>query len=464
MLWWLTLAGCILGPKPETCSDNSDCRKAFGFGYTCAQEGLCAPAELNDRCTRTYPEDVFANPLKYKDAVVIGSVFSHEFDPVQLQAAELAVRQYSNDEANEGSPVAVVHCDSEEDVAYDDLDVVEAAGEVTRYLEQLDVPVVVGPSTSDEAFAAFDAARSLTIISPSATSPELSEVEPIPSEEEPGQFWRTVPPDDLQTFAIAEDMRLRGVTDVFIVYEDNSYARPLATGVADLVQANGAAADLVVYTGAENFQLSTVPDDAEVFFVSSLSEEVGNFLDLLGAAPSFDGTVFLADAAADPALFEVSADARSLFPVIRGTRPQVLGEDYDPYTDFVGNYSSVYPEGPSAESNVYASYSFDASWMALFAVEWARSQGKVDGASVSTGLLHLSGEGDAVQLNTAGLQQARAAFADGGEVDVFGASGALTYVDGEVVAPIEVWTLDPKSSDFVVDLICDSQGTCNPPQ
>jgi len=462
MVWLLTLAGCILGPKPEACSANSDCRSAFGFGYTCGEEGYCAAPAVSDRCADTFPEDLLTRPEKYKNAVVVGTIYSKEFDTVQRQSTELAIRQYLSDGNNDAYPIAVIHCDTDEDVAYaDDLTVEQAAGEVTRMFQQLEVPAIVGPSTSDEAFASFDAINggAAVVVSPSATSPELSTVEDTPAEGSPGVFWRTVPPDDLQTFAIAEDMKLRSVDSVFIVYEDNSYARPLATGVADLVGAEGIATDLVIYDALENFQLSSVPTDAEVFFVTSSSAEVGDFLDLLGASPAFQGTVFLADAAADPALFSVSPAARSLFPVIRGTRPQVLTEDYGPYLDFAGNYSSLYPEGPPVDSNVYASYSYDAGWMVLFGIEWARANGPITGSTISEGLLHIA-SGDPVGMNATGLQDARAAFASGADIDAFGASGQLDFVDGEVNNPIEVWVIDEANEAFVVDLVCEPGGSC----
>ena len=179
MLWALTLAGCILGPRPDTCDVNADCRDAFGFGFTCGAEGYCEPAEVNARCAETYPKDLFTNPQKYADTVVIGTIFSSTADVVQRQSAELTVRQYEGLEEDDPDalPLALIHCDTDEDVAYDDLDVEEAAGEVARFLDGLGVPAVIGPSTSDESLAAFDAAGSMMVISPSATSPELTTVE-----------------------------------------------------------------------------------------------------------------------------------------------------------------------------------------------------------------------------------------------------------------------------------------------
>jgi len=269
-----------------------------------------------------------------------------------------------------------------------------------------------------------------------------------------------VPPDDLQIFAIAEDMRLRGISDVFILYEDNSYAQPLASGVETQLLSRGVTPLTMVYPGSERFEVTEVPDNAEVLFISSQSAEVGNFLDLLGSSAAFAGSVFLTDAAADPAIFDVSVQAESLFPVVRGTRPQVLVQ-YDPYTNFVANYTSVFPEGPPATTNGFAAYSFDAGWMVLFGLEWARANGPITGATISEGLLHL-GSGEETPLNINGVQDARAAFEGGADVDVFGASGSLDFVDGEVNYPIEVWTLGA-SDDFVVELLCEPGGSCQPP-
>lgn len=462
MLWWF-LAACSLGPSPESCSTNGQCRDAFGFGYVCAETAYCEPVAVPGRCATTWPEDVFSAPEKYKDALVVGTIYSQEYDEVQRKSTELAFRQYDADPANDGQPVALVHCDTDENVSYDDLDVEAAAAEVTRFLgSDLGVQAIVGPSTSSESLEAVPVADTYdtVMVSPSATSPSLTLVESPPTEGIPGTFWRTVPPDELQTFAIAEDMRLRGVDQLYVIYEDNAYGQPLGQGVADLFQ--GSTVDVVAYTDLTNLSIAAVPDEGEVLFVSSQSSDVARFLDSLGAVGSFDGTLFFADAAADPSLFSVSADARALFPRIRGTRPQVLTEGYDPYTDFVAAYASVFAQdGAGADSNAYASYSYDAGWMVLFGAARARAvDGRVTGEGISRAFLHLL-EGQAVGLGASGYQTASAAFAAGDDVDVFGASGALDYVAGEVDNNIEVWVV--VDDEFVVDLVCESGGSCEPP-
>jgi branched-chain amino acid transport system substrate-binding protein len=463
-MWWWLLSGCLLGPKPTPCTSNPECRDAFGFGYVCADD-YCAPAEVPARCETTWPEDLLTAPEKYRDALVVGTIYSREFDEVQRKSTELAFRQYAADETNDGMLVALMHCDTDEDVAYDDLDVVAAAAEVTRIMTaDLGIPAIVGPSTSGESLEVIaPAARGgAVVVSPSATSPELAAAEPLPTEAEPGTFWRTVPPDDLQTFAIAEDMRLRGVSELYVIYEDNAYGRPLGTGVADLF--SGGNAQVVSYTNLANLSVSAIPDTAEVLFVSSQSADVASFLDSLGSVGDFTGTVFLADAAADPSLFTVSPQARSLFPRIRGTRPQVLTDGYDPYTDFVGAYSGVFAQdGAGADSNAYASYSYDAGWMVLVGAAWAQAnEGEITGQGISRAFLHVL-QGPAVQLNAAGYQTAVASFAAGDDIDVFGASGPLDWVDGEVDNNIEVWVIDDGNDDFVVDLVCSTDAGCRAP-
>lgn len=461
-MWWL-LAACSLGPSPDGCTTNAECRDAFGFGFECAESSYCEPVEVPARCENTWPPDVFSAPEKYKDALVVGTIYSREYDEVQRKSTELAFRQFDADPANADALVALVHCDTDEDVAYDDLDVVAAAAEVTRFLgEDLGVQAIVGPSTSSESLEVVPVAEAFdtVIVSPSATSPSLTLVESPPTEGIPGTFWRTVPPDELQTFAIAEDMRLRGVDDLYVIYEDNAYGQPLGQGVADLFQ--GSTVEVVSYTDLTNLSIAAVPDEAEVLFVSSQSADVARFLDSLGAVGSFQGTLFFADAAADPGLFTVSPEARALFPSIRGTRPQVLTEGYDPYTDFVAAYAGVFAQdGAGADSNAYASYSYDAGWMVLFGAARARAvDGDVTGEGISRSFLHFL-EGPAVGLGAAGYQTALGSFAAGDDIDVFGASGALDYVAGEVDNNIEVWVI--VDDEFVVDLVCESGGTCEPP-
>ncbi len=469
MMWLALLTGCILGPRPERCSANSDCRDAFGFGSVCGDDGYCAPVRVDPRCTETWPEDLFRNAENYSDHVVIGSIFNMPFDEPQRLSAELAVRNAWDAEDTSGVYghfVAIVHCDNAEDINIDDQNSVESAVSSAQFLvDELGIQAIVGPSTSDESFAVFDAASpgGAITISPSATSPDLTPVGGFPTDQSPGLFWRTAPPDDLQAFAIAQDLLDRGAESIVILYEESSYASSLA----DAVQANfeGGGRTVVTNSYADGTALAqliprTFDEGAdEVVYFTGESADVVTFLDTASVTPAYVGVpIFLADAAADTALFDVSGGA-AMLPFVRGSRPQVpQGQRYN---DFSINYNAEYGESP--DESVFTSYAFDASWLALYGAMWADIEGKpVSGENIGRGIRQLS-RGDTLDIGYFTLGQVRSAFEAGDSVDIEGASGGLDYDEqtGEVSNPIEVWVVDPESETFVPVKVCQPGGACD---
>jgi ABC-type branched-subunit amino acid transport system substrate-binding protein len=472
----LWLMACILGPRPDACVDSAECRAAFGFGNVCSADGYCEQVTPNPRCEDTFPEDLFRNPENYADALVIGTVFNMNpsgdggapADEKQRRSAELAIRNTRDAERTNGDygqEVAIVHCDNGDNIAYDNLQAVDAAGEAARFLaEDLGIPAIIGPSTSDEAFAVFGAASAhdAIVISPSATSPTLTELGGLPTEDEPGLFWRTVPPDDLQAFAISRDLLDRGVTSIVILHQESSYA----TALADAVEVNYAGggrtvtklsyADLTSLSNQANDVFDAAAD--EVLFFSSETLDVVTFLDLAGIIPeAADRPIFLADAAADSVLFDVGPAGAALFPNVRGSRPAVPeGPIFD---DFASSYFSVYNDQPN--DSVFTSYTFDAAWLALYGAVHARQEGAVTGTSIGQGILRLQ-SGPSLEVGYTSLGDVRDALEAGETVDIVGASGPLDYdaVTGEVSNAIEIWVVDVATESFVPVKICVPGDEC----
>ena len=469
MILLTLLTGCILGPKPDSCTTNADCRDAFGFANVCGEDGYCAAVDVNPRCTTTWPEDLFRKPENYGDHLILGSIFNMPFDEKQRLSAELAVRNAWDAQDADGAYgryVAIVHCDNSENLDYDDLDSVSAAGAAAAFLvDELGIQAIIGPSTSDESFSVFDAASpgGAITISPSATSPDLTELGGYPTPDAPGLFWRTSPPDDLQAYVIARDLLDRGVTRIAILYEESSYATSLADAVTAGFEGGGRTITSRSYSnGTElaNLIAPTFEDpDSEVVFLTGETADVVTFLD--GAANNPDNigrNIFLADAAADAVLFDVGLGA-ALLPTVRGTRPQVpQGTRFD---SFSNNYLTVYGESP--DDSVYTSYAFDAAWLALYGAMWADVNGvPLSGDAVGTGILQLT-EGPITEIGYFTIAEVRAAFERGETVNIEGASGSLDFdpVTGEVSNPIEVWVVDQGSEAFVPVKLCVPGGDCD---
>jgi len=463
----LVLSGCILGPRPDSCDANADCRDAFGFGNVCGAEGYCEPVELIARCDSTYPEDLFDRPENYPDVLVLGSIFNVPFDEKQQLSVELAIRNIRDAERQGGPyqrPVAIVHCDNADDIAYDNLTTVDAAAASATFLvEELGVQAIIGPSTSDESFAVFDAASvgGAITISPSATSPTLTDLGGLPSGNDPGLFWRTAPPDDLQAAVIAQDLSDRGVGSVVIYHQVSSYATSLAEAVDEQFSALGGDTTVISYDSDFAFtdklvQVFNDPSEEIVFFTSETSQVV-EFLDQAATAGQTGRPIFLADAAADSALFDVASGA-DILPFVRGTRPQVpTGLRIE---SFALNYNGAYSDTPL--DSVFTSYSFDAAWLALYGAMWADVNGEqVTGTTIGQGILQLS-EGTVYDIGYSSVGGIRTAFEEGASVNVEGVSGNLDYdpVTGEVSNPIEVWVVDLVAEDFDPVKLCEPGGGC----
>ena len=457
----LLLASCsaVVGQRRD-CASSDECRSQFGFGSVCGGDGLCRTLPPHPRCTRSDPPELLEHPERHGDTIVVGTIYSAtEAGQVTLRAAELAFRQARRAGGVYGRDVALLHCDPSPRVG-DELDDPVASAAVASYLAELGVPAILGPTTSARTLAAHEAlrGRDVLLVSPSATSSELEEIDDTtPDDEQPGLLWRTVPSDDLQGRVIASDMRMRGVTSLSILYRPDTYGDALAA----LVQRALAG---TIAVRADPFTPDTLAarvveladrDDDEVLFVSSILAESIGFLDAASVSDSLRARylargIFLPDSASHPQLLtEVTPAARELFANVRGTRPAVfehLGLRDELFAAFVVEYGG----DPAASS--FTAQSYDAAWLVLYGVAWALVQeDALTGTTIARGLRHVSaGLPQSIRPSTWG--DLTAAFAEGASVDVEGASGPLDYdlSTEELLAPIEVWTLQQDGASWTV--------------
>src|SRR5690606_19042928 len=215
----LVTACTVALPDPRPCVANEDCRDEFGGGSRCLPSGYCAAATLPPRCTRSYPEDLVDDPSRYQERTILATLYSFTDHLDSLRASELAVRLVdarTDARADAEEPrFAMLHCDTTP-FAGDALGDLDAIEQLAPFLvRELGVPVLVGARGSartEAAFRALDTGEAV-IVSPSATSPQLTLLEPfVPTDDAPGFLWRTVPPDSLQSAVMAADVLGRGRT------------------------------------------------------------------------------------------------------------------------------------------------------------------------------------------------------------------------------------------------------------
>lgn len=448
------LASCSLGRfESVPCTTNQTCRAAYGLGSVCAEDGLCATAELPDRCVLSEP-DPLTLPVDPAQTLLIGTLFDHSLDThlARVRSAQLALtRANGANPALEGRDFGVLHCTHEEDAAYDDLTQDEATVALAEFLAfDLGVPAILGPAASGRTEAAYNAIQGsgALLISPSATSPALTALDgATATDAEPGLLWRTAPPDSLQGVVIAEDMLERGVRQVAVVYQRGAYGEGLAEVFVDELDAGGGSVTRWPYDDAEGPSAAIVgaSDDAveEVLFISSDVDDIVTFLNAAATLSDYSAlNLFLTDAARNSdVLAGVSGDALDVFERVRGTGPSV--PDGDVYQTFVADYFDAWREDVTGYS--YTAHSYDAAWLLAYGHAWALHQeGEVTGEAIARGLRRVSNpSGAEVEVGYVDWSLARDELRDGRAFDVVGASGPLDYDSAteETRADVDVWVV-----------------------
>jgi branched-chain amino acid transport system substrate-binding protein len=465
------LAGCVLNrTEQEGCRSDTECYEAFGLGTTCNSDGFCQTRRIHPRC-ETFPAD-FTDPDRaadYKGHVIFGSISPYENDLFEQFAlsARLALQHVNDRDGIDGARgFALIMCDAAPATAdrYDDglTTSTDASVALARYLVDVwSVPAIFGPARSSEAEQVFLEIRDedVLVISASATSPTLYALDnTAPTDAQPGLLWRTAPPDDLQTQAIAADMTGPGlgrpspVDQVAVIYVNDAYGAALYDAFATAFEAGGGRdAQAFPYSATDTgqtlaqvvAQVATSATFDEVLFVSSTPEDFVSFLDIIADSPTFDGKgIFLSEAAASSEVL-AKADPRR-FPQVRGSRPRPLDRATDTvYETFLAEYQVAYDM--AIADQVFTANSYDAAWMLAAGAVWAvrRENGNVTGTNIAKGLRKLSA-GPPVIVSRIGWSDLRSSFEQGLSVNIQGASGALDYDPSteETESPIQIWGID----------------------
>ncbi|MCA9571348.1 MAG: ABC transporter substrate-binding protein, partial [Myxococcales bacterium] len=464
-------SGCSLGNIPQSpCTTSAECRDAFGFAMQCGSEGYCEALDVPDRCTRTYPTDLFTRPEEHADVVVFGTLFDHESDIDNLQSIELAFQQANTEGGLDGLEVGLVSCDYQELTDYDNDPSGVAADTALGWLaDDVGVQGVLGPAASQLVLDVWGTAEAsgLFVISPSATSNALVTIDgEVSTDDEPGLFWRTAPPDADQAAAIVADIQGRGNTNVAVISQVGAYG----DGLASLLQVSMGIPGDRMFTFENSNQLTGAIADVaavaglqEVVFISSEGGDVSSFLNGAAVVAAYDTVaIFLSDTARAQSVLQGASVAQGTFTRVRGTSPIPDPATSDVETRFYLAYSQEY--GQDANEDGYNAFSYDAAWLSLYGAAWARSQeGGITGLGIAKGLRHVTA-GPATDIRSETWEDVQAAFANGDPIDVRGASGELQFdpSSGETSNPIAVWQVRATNDGFENVALCYPAQGCSP--
>lgn len=447
-------------PEITTCSSSVGCREAFGSGFVCGGDGYCEKAAPSPRCQVTFPEDLLTRPESYPNAIVIGSLMDRSV--ITHQARENAIRLATTHVTEGGGlqnrPFGVVFCDIAKNSQYDSRDRGAAAVQSGLYLaDVIGVPAIIGPSASTDALAVFEAlgGRDVVMISPSATSPELSGIDAKnPTDENPGRFWRTAPPDTLQGDAIAIYLQQKQVKDIELIHELGAYGEGLATVFEKSFQSIGGNTHRTVFSSSSERDAAVVAAGKSfapwVLFVSSQTTDASAFLIAASSLSVYASkNLFLTDSAANADFLSAAAGASAMFPRVRGSRFSVPAGNV--YEQFRASYNAAFQV--EANSYSYVAHAYDATWLAFYGSARSLGQeGRVHGLGIARGLRHVS-LGKALPIVPVSWGEIGKELSLGGDVDVNGASGALDFdpLSEETEGPVDIWQIAPSGTSIVVE-------------
>ena len=467
-----TQASCSLNTTEVVgCENNAECRAIFGVGSVCAADFFCEEVQPNVRCEKTYPENLLSDSSVTNDHFLVGSIEdrSKSIFAAFEKSIELAFRQANTQRSIDGKQIGVVFCNVAGDLE-DGLSEEEAVDSSGRYLvDVLGVVAILGPALTSTTRLLYqeinqgENAAGVLMISPSATADSLSSLDNLaPTDDAPGDLWRTAPPDELQSRAIAVDMRTVGngravVTDtVAVIHQDGGYGSGLATEFGQIFEDMGGIrpkltpfSDVAQLTSA----MTNVGNDAniqEVLFISSNTDDTIEFLNQAAANTGFDGKLIFLPDAADTSDVLGEADM-GRFAVVRGSRPAPAAGPL--YTNFVTAYMALFQEDPSMFS--FTANAYDAAWLTAYAIGWAvANEDDLSGKALARGLRRVSAKGQqSVSVGSSEYGTALSRFGSGLTIDVSGASGQLDFNDREEIdGPMEIWQINGTTSESIYSI------------
>ena len=346
-----------------------------------------------------------------------------EFGPVLQQAVELALKHVNDAGGVLGQPVRLVSGDTA-------LDPTQATEEARRLIEVEGAHAIVGPLASTVTLAVTESvavAAEIPMVSPSATSPQLSIVE------DDGYLFRSTVSDAAQGPILAQLAADEGYSNLGVIFINDAYGQGLADAVADswggqltAVSIEPAQASYLselqqaASNGAEVLVAIAFPTQAEVFIREAL--ENGIFDEFLFV----DGT---------KSIDLVEAIGGEYLDGMKGTAPAPApGSDAtDAFNRaFIAKYDELSPLPFVGES-------YDAAVALMLAAEAA---GSLDGEAIRDALHRIGNPaGEVVIPGPEGIARALEVLRSGGDINLEGAATTLNWNEvGDVTTGfIGVW-------------------------
>ncbi len=334
--------------------------------------------------------------------------------PAMGASAEMAMKEVSDSgKLLDGKTVTPVRADST------CVDAAAATSAAERLITSDGVKGIMGADCSGVTgaiLASVAMPNGVVMISPSATSPALSDAE------DGGMFFRTAPSDARQGQVLAELLMEKGLKSVAVTYTNNDYGKGLADSFASAYEAIGG-----TVTGTAAHEDGKADYSAEVGALASAGGDalvVAGYVDQGGPGiirASLDSGAFdkfvLPDGMIGAALEETfGADINGSIGTVPGTESEGAAKILD-----MATAAGFNGEGP------YVGESYDAAALIMLAMQAAGSVEPADYAGKIMDVANAPGE----KIYPGELAKALEIIANGGEIDYVGATAVELIGGGE---------------------------------
>ena len=357
---------------------------------------------------------MIASPVLAAD-VKLGVIYGftgpiESLTPPMAEAAEMAMKEVTDSGAfMNGSSVTAVRADST------CVDAAAATAGAERLITSEGISAIVGADCSGVTIAVLQnvaMAKGMVMISPSATSPALSDME------DNGLFFRTAPSDAREGQVVAEMLKEKGYNSVALTYTNNDYGK----GLADAIQSN--------------FESM----GGSITIVTAHEEGKGDYSAEVGALAQAGGDLLVVAGYLDQGgkmIIQGSLDAGSFdtffLPggMIGDSLPEAIGSDLDGSFGVVAGTDSpgakMMSEIVGGELGPFVGESYDAAALIMLAMQAAGSTDSADFAGKVLDVANAPGE----KIYPGELAKGLKILAGGGDIDYVGASAVELIGGGE---------------------------------
>ena len=356
-----------------------------------------------------------AGPALAED-VKLGVIFGftgpiESLTPPMASAAEMAMIEVTKSGAfMGGSSVTPVLADST------CVDAAAATASAERLISADGIKAIVGADCSGVTIATLQnvaMAKGMVMISPSATSPALSDMD------DNGLFFRTAPSDAREGQVVAEMLKEQGYNTVALTYTNNDYGKGLADAIQTNFEAMGGTITIVTAheegKGDYSAEVGALAQaGGDLLVVAGYLDQGGKMI-IQGSldAGSFDTFFLPGGMIGDSLPAAIGSDLDGSFGVVAGTD--------SPGAKMMAEMTGVEELGP------FVGESYDAAALILLAMQAAGSTDSADFAGKVMDVANAPGE----KIYPGELGKALKILASGGDIDYVGASAVELIGNGE---------------------------------